>query len=71
LVDRIEAEGVLARDIEPALAADLLWALTSQQSCELLVQTRGWSATTLAEQLTRLLERGIMQPKHRASRRRQ
>jgi AcrR family transcriptional regulator len=44
VVARIEAEGRLRPDLEPALAADLVWTTTSIETWDDLVAKRGWSA---------------------------
>jgi AcrR family transcriptional regulator len=44
LVARLAREGSLRRELDPAVAADLLWTLTSLRAWEDLVLQRGWSA---------------------------
>jgi AcrR family transcriptional regulator len=44
VVARIEAEGRLRPDLDPALAADLVWTVTSIETWDDLVAKRGWSA---------------------------
>jgi len=44
VVDRIRDEGRLRPDLDPALAADLVWTTTSIEIWDDLVAKRGWSA---------------------------
>lgn len=44
VVDRIRDEGRLRPDLDPALAADLVWTTTSIETWDDLVAKRGWSA---------------------------
>ncbi len=44
LVARLAREGALRQGLKPAVAADLLWTLTSLRMWEDLVLQRGWSA---------------------------
>ena len=55
IVARLEAEGNLRRGLEPSVAADLLWTITSLRMWEDLVLVRGWSAQQYQQQITRLL----------------
>lgn len=59
MVERLVREGALRRGLEPGVAADLLWTLTSLRTWEDLVLLRGWSAeqyeTRLADALLTML----------------
>ena len=44
VVARLQREGALRPGLEPAAAADLLWAMTSLRTWEDLVLRRGWTA---------------------------
>ncbi|MFA6112931.1 MAG: TetR/AcrR family transcriptional regulator [Sphingomonas sp.] len=44
VVARVKAEGRLRPDLDPALAADLVWTVTSIETWDDLVAKRGWSA---------------------------
>jgi AcrR family transcriptional regulator len=44
IVARLQREGALRPGLEPAAAADLLWAMTSLRTWEDLVLRRGWTA---------------------------
>ena len=51
IVDQLARDGSLRAGLEPAIAADLLWAFTSLRSWEDLVLVRGWTATQYEERL--------------------
>lgn len=55
IVARLEAEGNLRRGLDPSVAADLLWTITSLRMWEDLVLARGWSPQRYQQQITRLL----------------
>jgi AcrR family transcriptional regulator len=55
IVARLQAEGNLRRGLDPAVAADLLWTITSLRMWEDLVLGRGWSAQQYQQHVTRLL----------------
>jgi AcrR family transcriptional regulator len=44
IVTRLQREGALRPGLDPAAAADLLWAMTSLRTWEDLVLQRGWTA---------------------------
>ncbi len=44
IVARLESEGTLRPGLDPAVAADLLWTLSSLRTWEDLVLLRGWTA---------------------------
>jgi AcrR family transcriptional regulator len=50
-VARLAREGTLRRGLKPAVAADLLWTLTSLRTWEDLVLQRGWSAEQYEKRL--------------------
>jgi AcrR family transcriptional regulator len=55
IVARLENDGALRRGLNRAVAADLLWTLTSLQTWEDLVLFRGWTAKQYQARLTALL----------------
>lgn len=61
IVSRLEREGVLRPGLDPLVAVDLLWTLTSLRAWEDLVLLRGWTAsqyeTRVTDALTALLVR--------------
>ena len=57
IVEQLARDGSLRTGLEPAIAADLLWALTSLRTWEDLVLVRGWTATQYEERLVATLLR--------------
>jgi AcrR family transcriptional regulator len=57
IVEQLARDGSLRADLEPAIAADLLWALTSLRTWEDLVLVRGWTAAQYEERLGAVLLR--------------
>ena len=55
IVARLQAERRLRRGLEPSVAADLLWTLTSLRMWEDLVLQRGWSPQLYQQHVTSLL----------------
>ena len=55
IVARLKAEGNLRQGLDPAIATDLLWTLTSLRTWEDLVLQRRWTAERYEKHLTRLL----------------
>lgn len=55
IIARMEAEGNLREDLDPATAADLLWTITSLHTWEDLVLERKWTAAQYQRHITRLL----------------
>jgi len=55
IVSRLKAEGSLRRELDPSIAADLLWTMTSLRMCEDLVLEREWSPEQYQEYLTNVL----------------
>jgi hypothetical protein len=55
IVARLQVEGSLRRSLEPSVAVDLLWTITSLRTWEDLVLGRGWSPHQYQRQITRLL----------------
>jgi len=68
IVARLEKEGSLRSGLTTAVAADLLWTLTSLRTWEDLVLTRGWTAKEYRERLTDLLLRALVHSRHRTRR---
>jgi AcrR family transcriptional regulator len=52
---RLAAEGRLRPGLDPAVAADLIWTLTSVTTWDDLVTRRGWTASDYHERLSALL----------------
>jgi AcrR family transcriptional regulator len=52
---RLAAEGRLRPGLDPAVAADLIWTLTSVATWDDLVTRRGWTASDYRERLSALL----------------
>ena len=57
IVEQLARDGSLRTGLEPAIAADLLWALTSLRTWEDLVLVRGWTAAQYEERLVATLLR--------------
>ena len=55
IVARLESEGNLRTGLDPSMAADLLWTMTSLRTWEDLVLQRGWPPQQYQQQVTRLL----------------
>jgi AcrR family transcriptional regulator len=55
LIQWLKKEGHLRRGLDPAVAADLLWTITSLRTWEDLVLERGWSARRYETHVTALL----------------
>lgn len=55
IVSRLEAEGSLRPGLSPAIAADLLWTMTSLRMWEDLVLDREWSAEEYQRYVTRVV----------------
>jgi hypothetical protein len=55
IVGRLAREGTLRRGLTPAVAADLLWALTSLRTWEDLVLQRRWSPDQYEQRLCDVL----------------
>lgn len=55
LVERLRRECLLRPGLAPAVAADLLWSITSLRTWEDLVVERGWSSAQYEERVRRLL----------------
>jgi AcrR family transcriptional regulator len=55
IVSRLEADGVLRKDLKPAAAADLLWSITSLRAWDDLILQRGWSAKQYEKRIYELL----------------
>jgi hypothetical protein len=60
LVSRLASENRLKPDLDPSVAADLLWSLTSLETWDSLVVQRGWSAEEYRDRLGALIVRAIM-----------
>ena len=57
VVEQLARDGSLRAELEPTIAADLLWALTSLRTWEDLVLVRGWTAAQYEERLLATLLR--------------
>ena len=57
IVERLARDGSLRTELEPTMAADLLWAFTSLRTWEDLVLVRGWTAAEYEERLVATLLR--------------
>ena len=57
IVEQLARDGSLRAELEPTIAADLLWALTSLRTWEDLVLVRGWTAAQYEERLVATLLR--------------
>jgi AcrR family transcriptional regulator len=55
VIARLQDENALRPGLDPAVAADLLWTITSLRMWEDLVIQRGWSAESYLGQVNRLL----------------
>jgi AcrR family transcriptional regulator len=55
IIARLEIEGNLREDLDPATAADLLWSITSLRTWEDLVLQRGWTPKKYEQHITRVL----------------
>ena len=55
IIDRMAREGALKPGLNPTLAADLLWTLTSLRTWEDLVLERGWTAAEYEKRVTELV----------------
>ena len=55
VVARLRAEGSLRPGLDPSIAADLLWTITSLRMWEDLVLARGWPAEQYQQRITGLL----------------
>ena len=62
IVARLEREGELRDLLEPEVAADLLWVLTSLRVWEDLVLERGWSAVRYVKHITEILFQQLCKP---------
>jgi AcrR family transcriptional regulator len=62
IVARLAEEGVLRPGVDPGVAADLLWTLTSLRAWEDLVLLRGWTAAQYQDRLTDLLQHVLVSP---------
>jgi AcrR family transcriptional regulator len=57
IVDQLNRDGSLRAELEPTVAADLLWVLTSLRSWEDLVLVRGWTAAQYEQRMVAALLR--------------
>lgn len=60
VVDRLAAEGLLAKRWSRATAAEFFWAATSLRSWEDLVYRRGWTSVAWAKRVTQVLEAALL-----------
>jgi AcrR family transcriptional regulator len=61
-VARMSAERSLRPGLDPTVAADLVWTLTSLRMWDDLVAQRGWSADQYRERVTALLMTSVVAP---------
>jgi AcrR family transcriptional regulator len=59
IIARLQSDGTLRPDLDPAIAADLLWTITSLRTWEDLVLERGWSPERYTQQIARLLRKTL------------
>ena len=57
IANRLAADGALRADVDPSLAADLIWTLLSLRTWQDLVVLRGWSAELYCRHIENLLAR--------------
>jgi AcrR family transcriptional regulator len=57
IVEQLARDDSLRADLEPTIAADLLWALTSLRTWEDLVLIRGWTAAQYEDRIVAALLR--------------
>jgi AcrR family transcriptional regulator len=62
VVARLAAEGRLRPGLDPEVAADLMWSLTSLRTWDDLVARQGWSAEAYRERMTDLLMTALVSP---------
>jgi AcrR family transcriptional regulator len=60
LIARLQEEGKLRRRLDPEVAADLLWTITSLRTWEDLVLERGWSRRRYDRHITSLLAAALL-----------
>lgn len=65
IVARLQREGTLRPELDPATAADLLWNITSLRTWEDLALDRKWSARKYENRVTELLLLALTKPPHR------
>lgn len=61
IVDRLRGEGRLRKDLDPGIAADLAWTLTSFRAWDELVTERGFTADQYRTHVTTLLIRWLVE----------
>ncbi|MEO6339314.1 MAG: TetR/AcrR family transcriptional regulator [Caulobacteraceae bacterium] len=62
VVARLSAEGRLRPGLDPDVAADLVWSLTSLRMWDDLVARQGWTAQAYRERMSDLLLTAIVSP---------
>jgi AcrR family transcriptional regulator len=62
IVARLQTEGNLRPDLDPSVAADLLWTITSLRMWEDLVLARDWSPQQYQQEITRLVLGTLTRP---------
>jgi hypothetical protein len=60
MIARLQEEGKLRRRLDPEVAADLLWTITSLRTWEDLVLERGWSRRRYDRHITSLLAAALL-----------
>lgn len=62
MVDRMVAEGSLRTGLDAAVAADLVWTITSFRMWDDLVAQRGWAADQYRKHVSSLLMSSVVHP---------
>lgn len=62
VMQRLADEGALAREVDVATGAQLMWALTSLRVWEDLVVDQGWTSERYVREIVRSLERSLLAP---------
>jgi AcrR family transcriptional regulator len=63
MVMRLQADGILRPGVDPSIAADLLWTMTSLRMWEDLVLERNWSPEQYQRHITKLLVEALTSSK--------
>jgi AcrR family transcriptional regulator len=62
VAERLEADGRLRPDLDPAVAADLIWTLTSPGTWDDLITQRGWTTDQYRDRVSALLMSALVAP---------
>lgn len=63
IVARLKAENALRRDLDPRVASDILWTMTSLRMWEDLIVLRGWTAEDYQRHVMGLLDAALIDPR--------